>query len=86
MKVKTRRAGGEVAVSLLAPDEPLAWAIAAPFAGDGPFRTQWHAERTPGTRPVPAPREGRVAYDGHEPLGVRVFGDDGSVGMAVVRP
>lgn len=87
VRVKARRASaGEVDVRLLAPDEPLAWAIAAPFsASEGVFRTRWHAERQPGTRPIPAPSKARVRFEGG-PVAVRVFGDDGAVGTAVVEP
>lgn len=63
-------------VRLVEPEEPLAWAIGK--QEDGVFTTLWHDERVPGVKPVHAKREAHV---GRRPgLGVRVFGDDGSVG------
>jgi hypothetical protein len=84
VRVRTKRTRGALEVSLLAPDEPLAWAIAAPFAEGATFETRWHAERTMGTRPVAAPLDARLDFSGQGALGVRVFGDDGSVGTTVV--
>jgi len=68
-------------VRLLAPTEPLAWAVGA-VDDAGTFKTAWHAERVPGSKPTPA------ALDAHVPRGMhsqnqlraRVFADDGSVG------
>lgn len=63
-------------VRLIEPAEPLAWAVGT--TEGGVFRCAWHAERQPGARPVPAPREARVPS--RRALRVRVYGDDGSVG------
>jgi DNA modification methylase len=69
-------------VRLLAPTEPLAWAVGARDES-GTFKTVWHAERVPGAKPLPA------ALDAHVPRGTlrakdqlraRVFADDGRVG------
>jgi DNA methylase len=76
-------------VRLVEPAEPLAWAIDLAPAGAGasvpaaPFRTAWHAERSPGTRAVPACCEA-VLPPSRGPLEVRVWYDDGSVGTQVV--
>ena len=63
-------------VRLLAPVEPLAWAVGTEQLGV--FHAAWHAERVPGTRPVPAALEAHVPRRPN--LRVRVFCDDGSVG------
>jgi DNA modification methylase len=69
---------GGLDVELVEPKEPLSWAIDRAFEPGGPFRAAWHAERRPGTRTLAAAVVARV-----EPpfgrLGVRVYGDDGSV-------
>jgi site-specific DNA-methyltransferase (adenine-specific)/adenine-specific DNA-methyltransferase len=63
-------------LQLVSPEEPLAWAIGKDDAGV--FNTLWHFERTNGAKTVQATREAHV---GNRPgLGVRVFGDDGSIG------
>lgn len=64
------------AVRLLAPTEPLAWAIGTEQLGV--FRPVWHSERIPGSRPVPATLEAHVPR--RAKLEVRVYCDDGSVG------
>lgn len=74
--VRVERKKGRV--RLLAPTEPLAWAVGTDDGGV--FRCAWHAERVPGARPVPAPREAAVSLGAG--LRVRVFCDDGSVGEA----
>ena len=63
-------------VRLVAPTEPLAWAVGTEELGV--FHATWHAERVPGTKPVPAALEARVPRTPN--LHVRVFCDDGSVG------
>lgn len=63
-------------VRLLAPAEPLAWAIGTEELGV--FRAAWHTERVPGTRPTPASLEAPAPP--LPDLRVRVYGDDGSVG------
>jgi DNA modification methylase len=63
-------------IRLVEPSEPLAWAIGTEELGV--FRSTWHAERVPGTRPIPAILETHVAD--RRDLRVRVFCDDGSVG------
>jgi hypothetical protein len=67
---------------LVAPAEPLAWAIGTEERGV--FTTTWHSERTPGARPIPAALEAHVPRQ--RGLAVRVFGDDGSVGAWSPRP
>jgi len=63
-------------IRLVAPSEPLAWAVGKEEAGV--FHTLWHSERVPGAKPSPAMLEASVAPDAA--LRVRVFCDDGSVG------
>ena len=53
-----------------------AWAVGT--VERGVFRSTWHAERTPGSRPIPATLEAHVPK--RRDLSVRVFCDDGSVG------
>jgi DNA modification methylase len=64
------------AVRLVSPPEPLAWAVGT--AVRGVFHAEWHAERVPGARPVPAVLEAPVGR--REDLEVRVYLDDGGVG------
>jgi len=78
-RAQIERRGGDVTVKLLEPREPLAWAIDSAARPDGPFRTDWHSERVPGSRTRPAIQEATLtAPEG--PIGVRVWHDDGSVG------
>jgi DNA modification methylase len=63
-------------VRLVEPTEPLAWAVGVEQRGI--FHSAWHAERVPGSKPVPAAREAHVPSRPN--LRVRVFCDDGSVG------
>jgi DNA modification methylase len=63
-------------VRLVNPSEPLAWAIGT--EQQGVFHSTWHAERVPGSKPVPAALEAQVPR--RSDLRVRVFCDDGSVG------
>ncbi len=63
-------------VRLVAPTEPLGWAIGTEKLGV--FRSSWHAERVPGTKPIPAALEARVPR--RAGLSVRVYCDDGSIG------
>ncbi len=74
--------GGQLSVELVAPREPMGWAIDPSFREPAPFRAAWHAERRPGKRTVAAERVATVAR-GEGRLGVRVYGDDGSVTTAV---
>jgi DNA modification methylase len=69
-------------VRLVAPKEPLAWAVGT--VERGVFKTAWHGERIPGARPTPAPLEAHVPR--RRDLCARVFCDDGSVGSMEVRP
>jgi hypothetical protein len=71
-------------VTLEEPREPLAWAIDAAYEAGRPFRVAWHAERAPGSKPVPAVRVAKVAR-AKGPLGVRVWYDDGRVGTRVME-
>jgi DNA modification methylase len=88
--VAAERRESRVHVRLLAPLEPLAWAIGIvdPASGsDGApasFRTVWHSERTPGTRARPALREALIENTGG-PLAVRVWSDEGRVGACAVE-
>jgi hypothetical protein len=71
-----------VRVKLVAPKEPLAWAIDTSHAHDRPFEVAWHSERAPAARPVAALEEAIVEARGD--IAVRVYGDDGSVGNRVI--
>jgi hypothetical protein len=77
-KVKVSRAGREVRVRLVAPVEPLAWAVGTGPAEGEPLLTRWHSERTPGARSVRAATEASIESAG-APLSARVFDDDGGV-------
>lgn len=63
----------EWSVTLLTPDEPLAWSVLS----HGPRRALWHSERVPGVKPVPATREARI--DVPPPYLVRAFDHDGAL-------
>jgi hypothetical protein len=83
-KAKVTRAGREVRVQLLAPVEPLAWAIGTGPAESEPLTTLWHSERTPGARSIRAATDATFETP-DAPLSVRVFDDDGCV-TTVHRP
>jgi hypothetical protein len=83
-----------VRVRLVAPHEPLAWAVgssAAAARGDSPrlverpFHAAWRSERVPGVRPRPAETEALVPVAEGHAVRVRVFADDGAVGELAVR-
>jgi DNA modification methylase len=77
-RVKVARANSRVTIRLVAPAEPLAWAVGTgPSVGE-PLRTLWHSERIPGARPVRAKVEATIDDPG-EPISVRVFDDGGGV-------
>lgn len=80
-RVKARRSGASVHVTLLDPEEPPAWAVGTEDA-EGVFSAAWSSTRTPGTRTVPAAREAVV------PAGpawvVRAWTDAGEVRSARV--
>jgi DNA modification methylase len=76
-RVRVER-GHDVRVELLAPDDPLAWAIDVDQDAGRPFRRAWHSERVPGTRARPALREASFER-GVGRLAVRVWYDDGRV-------
>lgn len=65
----------EKTIKLVAPREPLAWAVGELHAGV--LRTQWHAERTLGAKSVAAEREAPVAPA--KRTAVRVWADDGTI-------
>jgi hypothetical protein len=70
--------GDFVRVELLAPSEPLAWAVGITAEGEGTFRTMWHSERAPGMRARAAERVARVARV-PGPTAARVWYDDGRI-------
>lgn len=65
-------------VALVAPREPLAWAVGTET--NGTFETLWHAERGLGSKTVPAASRA-PAFERND-LRVRVYADDGSIGEA----
>jgi DNA modification methylase len=69
---------GRLRVELVAPIDPLAWAIDAAYEPSRPFRTCWHSERAPGARARAAARVAQVDR-GPGPMAVRVWYDDGGV-------
>jgi hypothetical protein len=68
-------------VTLLAPAEPMAWAVGT--MSDGVFTSAWHAERALGAKAVAATREA-VVEKRHARF-VRVWGDDGSVSTKAIE-
>jgi DNA modification methylase len=80
--IERRREG--LRVELLAPTEPLAWAIDVARDEAVPFHTTWHSERMPGTKAHPVLREASLPHS-PGPIGVWVWNDDGSVGMGVTE-
>ena len=91
MKIASERLdANQVRVRLVAPKEPLAWAIDPAFAPGGPFHSAWHSERVPGVRSRPAAEEAIVPFDGRAKdgarLAVRVFTDEGAVVTEVLAP
>ena len=81
----TRIDATHVQVKLVAPKEPLAWAIDTSYAKERPFTVAWHGERAPGARPIAAPDEAIVEAPANAAIAVRVYGDDGSVGTKVLE-
>lgn len=63
-------------VRLVAPKEPLAWAVGKEERGV--FSALWHKERVPGPKPIHVPSEAHVPR--RPRMHVRVFHDDGSIG------
>ncbi len=80
-RVRVHRTRSDLAVRLVSPSEPLAWAVDTAYDEARPFSCVWHSERRPGARPVPAAQEARVAGQGR--LAVRVYADDGAVATLV---
>ena len=77
-KASTFAEGERLRVELVAPLDPLAWAIDMSHAPARPFRTAWHSERVPGARVRAAARDA-IVDKGAGPLAVRVWYDDGRV-------
>jgi hypothetical protein len=69
-------------VELVAPAEPLAWAIDVQHDPHAAFRTAWHSERAPGMRARAAERVARLGPV-QGPIAVRVWSDDGGVATLV---
>jgi 16S rRNA G966 N2-methylase RsmD len=87
VKVVAERLDAErVRVRLVAPAEPLAWAIDAAFVEGRGLHTTWRSERVPGTKPRPAATEAIVAARAPATLGIRLFTDDGAVASVVLAP
>ena len=76
--------GERIRVELLAPREPLAWAIDSSHDPSRPFRTVWHSERSPGARAQAVEREALLDR-GAGSLAVRVWYDDGRVATTAVE-
>jgi 16S rRNA G966 N2-methylase RsmD len=75
-------------VTLLEPDEPLAWAVdPAPREGR-PFSSVRHSERVPGAKSRPVARELVIprASEPDAPIAVRVFTDEGAVATQTFSP
>jgi hypothetical protein len=72
-----------LAVTLREPAEPLAWAIDVAREG-GAFVTAWSSERAPGARTRPAQTEA-LLREVHGPVDVRVYYDDGRVGVCTAK-
>jgi DNA modification methylase len=84
IQLGVERRGTGARITLLAPLEPLAWAIGVAHEPAGPFRTAWHSERAPGVRARPVARDASLD-DVAGPLAVRVWCDDGSTGERIVE-
>jgi DNA modification methylase len=80
------RSGSGARVELLAPREPLAWAIDATHDVAGPFRIAWHSERAPGGRTVRPADASATLDDAPGPIAVRAWYDDGRVSTRIVEP
>jgi DNA modification methylase len=70
--------GESLRVELVAPLDPLAWAIDVVHDPSRPFTTCWHSERTPGARARPSARVALIE-GAPGPIAVRVWYDDGGV-------
>jgi DNA modification methylase len=89
-EVRAEQGDGRTRIELVAPAEPLAWAVTAIEA---PFRTAWHSERTLGAKARPAVREAWIPHAPRQLVGlaerralaVSVWHDDGSVGSCRVE-
>ncbi len=82
--VRVAREGERWKVSLESPVEPLAWAVDPHHDASRPFRSVWHSERAPGVRPRPAELVAIVDRSRGQ-LAVKVWYDDGRVGMRLVE-
>jgi DNA modification methylase len=85
VSVRVARQGGRVALHLVHPGEPLAWAVDVAYDESRAFRTVWHSERTPGARPRPAERVAMIDDGAQGPIAVRVWYDDGRVGTCLAE-
>jgi hypothetical protein len=83
VEVKTSEEGEHLRVELVAPREPLAWAIDVAHDPARPFRTAWHSERSLGARVRGVVREALVP-SATGPLAVRVWFDNGATATHVV--
>lgn len=86
-EVRAELSDGRTRIELVAPAEPLAWAVATTAA---PVHTAWHSERTLGAKARPAVREAWIPHGVCAPgaasaLAVSVWHDDGSVGSCRVE-
>lgn len=79
-RAKVTRQGEARSVHLQAPIEPLAWAVGAAPGAHGPFSPWFQSARGLGPRATPVQREALVPPGTRDPLAVRVYMDDGSVG------
>lgn len=83
--VSVERLGPGARVELVAPREPLAWAIDVAHDAGRPFQVAWHAERAPGARAVRAAAVEATLDHAPGPIAVRVWYDDGRVGTRVME-
>jgi DNA modification methylase len=75
--VRARRTGDRVAVELVEPAEPLAWAVGV--VEDGVFCTKFHSERGLGKSPRPVETTCAIEAPPKAVVAARVYADDGSV-------
>jgi DNA modification methylase len=78
LEVRVSAYEGRTRVELVAPLDPLAWAIDVAHDPSRPFHTTWHSEREPGAR-VRAATRGAIVDRGAGPIAVRVWHDDGRI-------
>jgi DNA modification methylase len=84
-RVNAARSGSEVRLTLVEPEEPLAWAVDGGAVEDGAFHADWHSERAPGARTRAARREAQLAVPEGRTMRIRVWNDEGALGSLTLE-